>query len=211
MSKQAQALTFFPLVIITWIAVLIQPGLAQLQIPQVPGLFPPGASGSGEVMQCWSSLVNIQGCAWEIYRSVLTQQFNNIGPSCCKAYLEIDAQCWPKMFPFNPFFPPLFKVLLVQPGVAQFQVPQFPGVSPPGSSGSGYVQCWSSLVNIQGCAWEIYRSVFTLQFDNIGPSCCRAYLEIDAQCWPKMFPYNPFFPPLFKGYCTRIAPPLPSS
>ncbi|KAJ4709099.1 ECA1 gametogenesis related family protein [Melia azedarach] len=106
-----------------------------------------------------------------------------------------------------------FIAVLVQPGLTQFQMPQFPGVSPPGSSGSGAViQCWSSLVNIEGCAWEIYWSVFiTQQFDNIGPSCCKAYLEIDAKCWPKMFPFNPFFPPLLKDYCTRIAPPTPST
>ncbi|KAJ4709100.1 ECA1 gametogenesis related family protein [Melia azedarach] len=207
MSKQAQAQSLISFILVTaCIAMLVEPGLGQIQTPQFPGLFPPGASGSGEVMQCWSSLVNIEGCAWEVYRSVFTQQFNNIGPSCCKAYLEIDAKCWPKMFPFNPFFPPLFKVL-IQPGLAQFQIPQVPGLFPPGASGSGEVmQCWSSLVNIQGCAWEIYRSVFTQQFNNIGPSCCKAYLEVDAQCWPKMFPFNPFFP-LFKGYCTRISSP----
>ncbi|XP_022751667.1 egg cell-secreted protein 1.2-like [Durio zibethinus] len=121
MSKRAEA-TICWLLLATCSAVLVQPGLAQLLppnlgvIPNLPGLLPPGTPL--EIQQCWSALTNIQGCVWEILRSVLSAQFGSIGPDCCKAITTVNENCWPKMFPLNPFFPYLLKGNCARVGAA---------------------------------------------------------------------------------------------
>ncbi|WRX33066.1 Prolamin-like domain - like 10 [Theobroma cacao] len=113
MSKTAQAVAFLLLVVTTSTAVFVQPGLAQVQppppgtIPQIAGLFPPGTPN--DIMQFWSSIMTTQGCAWEIYRSPFSGQFGNTGPACCQAILSMQENCWPKMFPISPNFPPTLK------------------------------------------------------------------------------------------------------
>ena len=83
-------------------------------IPQfpIPFLYPiqpnPGMPGLPDIMKCWSSVMDIPGCLVEISQYIFTGQFGNIGPACCKAFLEAEANCIPKL-PFNPFFPPMLK------------------------------------------------------------------------------------------------------
>ncbi|XP_048593627.1 uncharacterized protein LOC106429367 [Brassica napus] len=85
---------------------------ASAQLPQFPIPFPfplpfqpsPGIPGLPDVAKCWSSVMDIPGCIIEIYTSILTGQFGHVGPSCCKAFLEAEAKCLPKL-PFNPLFP----------------------------------------------------------------------------------------------------------
>ncbi|KAK9923987.1 hypothetical protein M0R45_032378 [Rubus argutus] len=79
--------------------------------------------------------------------------------------------------------------------------PGFPGLLPP-SNPNDVTKCWSSLLNIQGCASEIYSSIFTLKL-GVGPACCKAFLAIEESCWPKMFPLTPFFAPLLKSTCAQ--------
>lgn len=92
-------------------------------------------------------------------------------------------------------------VLQVRPGLAQ--VPTIPGLFPPGSP-IDIPKCWSSLFNVQGCIQEIYKSFFSGQFANIEAECCKTFSAIDTNCWPHMFPLNPFFPPLLKNICAHI-------
>ncbi|CAH8384352.1 unnamed protein product [Eruca vesicaria subsp. sativa] len=70
-------------------------------------------------------------------------------------------------------------------------------------------KCWSSLFNVNGCVLELFESVFSGKFGNVGIACCMAFSTIDANCWPHMFPLNPFFPPLLKDNCAHIVPNLP--
>ncbi|XP_010442965.1 PREDICTED: uncharacterized protein LOC104725911 [Camelina sativa] len=156
-----------------------------------------------DLTKCWSSLFNIQGCNIEILKSALTGKFENVGPTCCKAFTEVDAKCWPKMFPLNPLFPPLLKDVCsrISAAAPTHKTPQFPAI--PGSP-IDLKKCLSSLVNVEGCVTEIYKSVFTRKFGNVGPMCCKAFSDVDPKCWPQMFPLNPFFPPLFKNECSRI-------
>ncbi|EOA36609.1 hypothetical protein CARUB_v10011817mg [Capsella rubella] len=82
------------------------------QLPQFPFPFPfqpiPGMPGLPDIAKCWSSVMNIPGCITEISQAILTGKFGSIGPACCKAFLEGEANCMPKI-PFNPFFPPMLK------------------------------------------------------------------------------------------------------
>ncbi|WZZ54245.1 hypothetical protein YC2023_054352 [Brassica napus] len=91
----------------------------------------------------------------------------------------------------------LCATILLQPGLAEVQV------SHPGSP-VDLTKCWSSLTSVQGCVTEIYKSVFTGKFDNVGPMCCKAASAVDAKCWPHMFPLNTFFPRPLKESCSRI-------
>lgn len=70
--------------------------------------------------------------------------------------------------------------------------------------------CLESFVSTQGCVEELVSSFVTLQAHLLGPQCCKSALTIDENCWPKIFPMNPVFPPLVKNYCMTIVPlPLP--
>ncbi|CAH8263871.1 unnamed protein product [Arabidopsis lyrata] len=95
-------------------------------------------------------------------------------------------------------------------GVAEMQKqPTFPGLFPPGLP-IDLVKCWSSLFNVEGCVLEISKSIFSGKFENIEGACCKAFSALDANCWPHMFPLNPFFPPLLKDICARIVPNSPT-
>ncbi|XP_010482777.1 PREDICTED: egg cell-secreted protein 1.1-like [Camelina sativa] len=184
---------------------LVNPGLAQL--PTIPG-------SPTDLAKCWSSLLKIQGCEVEIFKSALTGKFENVGPTCCKAFTEIDAKCWPKMFPLNPFFPPLLKdgcshINAAAPSLATSKLSLIPGFSLPGSP-VDITKCWSSLSSVEGCVAEIFKSVFTGKFGDVGHMCCKAFSDVDSKCWPHMFPLNPLFPPLLKDSCSRIEAAAPT-
>ncbi|KAG7535323.1 Prolamin-like domain [Arabidopsis thaliana x Arabidopsis arenosa] len=97
---------------------------------------------------------------------------------------------------------------LITPGVVAHEEP--PQSKSPPSSPIDLEKCWSSLFNVHGCVLELYKSVFSGKFGNVGIACCKAYSTIDANCWPHMFPLNPFFPPLLKDNCAHIVPNLPA-
>jgi len=139
----------------------------------------------------------------------LSGKFENVGPTCCKAFTEVDAKCWPKMFPLNPLFPPLLKdgCSRIISGAPTHTKPQFLVI--PGSP-IDLTKCLSSLVNVEGCVTEIYKSVFTGKFGNVGYMCCKAFSAVDVKCWPQMFPLNPFFPPLLKKECSPINAATPT-
>ncbi|CAH8388238.1 unnamed protein product [Eruca vesicaria subsp. sativa] len=83
-------------------------GVAQVQQPAtIPGLFPPGLPI--DLVKCWSSLFNIEGCVLQISNSILSDKFENLEATCCKAFSSLDANCWSQMFPLNPLFPPILK------------------------------------------------------------------------------------------------------
>ncbi|PIN22220.1 hypothetical protein CDL12_05069 [Handroanthus impetiginosus] len=68
-------------------------------------------------------------------------------------------------------------------------------------------ECLKSVFGVRGCIHEIIFSVLSLQPRLLGPACCKAFLQIDENCWPKVFPLNPTFPPLLKSYCVKTEGP----
>ncbi|VYS62106.1 unnamed protein product [Arabidopsis thaliana] len=100
------------------------------------------------------------------------------------------------------------------------QLPQFPAPFPfpfpfqpiPGMPGlPDITKCWSSVMDIPGCIAEISQSIFIGKFSNLGSACCKAFLDAEANCIPKI-PLIPLFPPMLKEQCSRIAgvtPPTP--
>ncbi|EOA29187.1 hypothetical protein CARUB_v10025459mg [Capsella rubella] len=100
--------------------------------------------------------------------------------------------------------------IFVTQGVAQMQKPPtLPGLLPPGLP-IDLIKCWSTIFSVEGCVLEISRSIFSGKFENIERACCKAFSALDANCWPRMFPLNPFFPPLLKDNCARIVPNSPT-
>ncbi|KAF5749164.1 hypothetical protein HS088_TW04G01127 [Tripterygium wilfordii] len=80
------------------------PGGGGLPLPPLPG-----GGGPADVIKCWSSIVNVPGCVQEILGSIVSGQIGKIGPNCCNAINGITQDCWPKLFPVTPLFPPLLK------------------------------------------------------------------------------------------------------
>ncbi|CAN6850810.1 unnamed protein product, partial [Brassica oleracea] len=81
---------------------------------------------------------------------------------------------------------------------------------PPGLVPIDLVKCWSSLFTVQGCVLAISNSFFSGKFENVEAACCKLFSTLDANCWPHMFPLNPFFPPLLKDNCSPIIPNSPA-
>ncbi|KAL0824718.1 hypothetical protein Bca101_048395 [Brassica carinata] len=181
-------------------AIFVTRGVAQMQNPQaIPGLFPPGLVPI-DLVKCWSSLFTVQGCVLAISNSFFSGKFENVEAACCKVFSTLDANCWPHMFPLNPFFPPLLKDNCARDS----------RTFPPGLVPIDLVKCWSSLFTVQGCVLAISNSFFSGKFENVEAACCKVFSTLDANCWPHMFPLNPFFPPLLKENCARIIPNSPA-
>ncbi|KAK0574583.1 hypothetical protein LWI29_025812 [Acer saccharum] len=149
----------------------------------------------------------------EIYTYFLSGQIVKVGPVCCVTIAHVSEDCWPKMFPINPLFPLLLKTACAAPsptsvGANAMSKVSFPGLVP---NVTEIIECWSSLADIEGCVSEIYQSILdTGLIGKIGLACCKAVTEINDKCWPKIFPFNPFFPPLLKSTCStvsNVAPP----
>ncbi|KAL6965538.1 hypothetical protein U1Q18_036588 [Sarracenia purpurea var. burkii] len=91
--------TYSALLLVACVSVLIGPTLAEIW----------GGIGLLPGAECFTSLKGIQGCVEDIISSFLGGEIREISKSCCQAFIDIDDKCWPKMFPLNPFFPPLVK------------------------------------------------------------------------------------------------------
>ncbi|KAL7259693.1 hypothetical protein ACSBR1_005555 [Camellia fascicularis] len=92
-----------------------------------------------------------------------------------------------------------FVSMLVAPSVAHIWGDGQGGIG-------GGIECLASLKGVHGCVEQIVASLLSAQFRMMESTCCRAFLDVDAKCWPQMFPYNPFFPPILKDYCFTQQP-----
>ncbi|KAL5786334.1 hypothetical protein ACOSQ2_008726 [Xanthoceras sorbifolium] len=177
----------FMKLMVVCIAMLVSTGLAQLPLPLQP---------VPELQKCWAAITSAPGCIMEIYGSLLSGQIVSVGPVCCAAITQVSENCWPMMFPANPFFPPLLKNFCAasSPKAAGGNAASrmaLPGLLPP-----------VMQPNMQNA--EINKSVSSGEISGIGPACCKAVTEIKDKCWPKIFPFNPFFPPLLKSTCAKL-------
>ncbi|KAG7533770.1 Prolamin-like domain [Arabidopsis thaliana x Arabidopsis arenosa] len=103
----------------------------------------------------------------------------------------------PFPFPFpNPFQP--------SPGMPALPNPFHPSPGMPGMPDMS--KCWSTVMDLPGCFQEIQQAVMTGKFGSIGPACCKAFLDAEANCTPNL-PFNPFFPPMVKQKCSKSASP----
>ncbi|CAA7024786.1 unnamed protein product [Microthlaspi erraticum] len=85
-------------------AVFVPQGEAQTLTPPptIPGLFPPGLVPV-DLVKCWSSLFSVEGCVLEISKLIFSGKIEKVEAACCKVFTSLDANCWPQMFPLNPF------------------------------------------------------------------------------------------------------------
>ncbi|KVH93762.1 egg cell-secreted protein 1.4-like [Cynara cardunculus var. scolymus] len=73
---------------------------------------PSSISQKASIMQCWSALFDLGFCYGDLSRAARTGRVDvSIGPTCCKAATSMNSGCWPKIFPFNPFFPPILQII----------------------------------------------------------------------------------------------------
>ncbi|KAF9619332.1 hypothetical protein IFM89_006519 [Coptis chinensis] len=190
---------------------VISPTIAQLVVPPNP---------IHDITKCWSSFLNVDGCVPEIFTSFLSGRVGLLGPACCNAIKEIRTSCWPAMFPFSPLFPPLLRQYCanVQSGAKAALTASSAQTGSKLEDASlntfGLIPdvgtCIASLQKTEGCLNEVVTSFFSFQVRLLGPACCRAINAIDNDCWPKVFPFNPYFPPLVKTYCTKLGSETPT-
>ncbi|EOA15254.1 hypothetical protein CARUB_v10028653mg [Capsella rubella] len=108
---------------------------------------------------------------------------------------------------------PLLVVTLCIAASVNAQLPQFPPIQfpfpnpfQPMPGMPDLTKCWSTVMDLPGCLAEIRQAVMTGKFWTVGPACCKAFLDAEANCTPNL-PFNPFFPPMLKQQCMKNAPP----
>ncbi|XP_055822611.1 uncharacterized protein LOC129891325 [Solanum dulcamara] len=69
-------------------------------------------------------------------------------------------------------------------------------------------KCLATLRNTPNCIQEILGALFKIPFhfigppfQSIGPQCCKVVIDIEDNCWPKIFPISPLFPLTLKNLC----------
>lgn len=161
-----------------------------------------------QIWQCFGAILNTQGCAFQIYTAVTTGQLRQIGSACCYAITQVTSDCWPKLFPFNPFMPKLLNLTcgFFAGGGGAFAVSKTPSSLPEKQSGAEVAGCWTPLKITEGCVEDIYLALSDGRIQHIGSPCCSAVTKVSGICWSKMFPLNPLFPPLLRRYCYSTGP-----
>ncbi|XP_038699695.1 uncharacterized protein LOC119996992 [Tripterygium wilfordii] len=185
-------------------SMLFSAGLAQL-VPLPP--LPPLPPGVGANPQCWS--VSLQGCVVDIFVSLSSGKIGSIDTACCNAITHIEDDCWPKLFPSNPVFPNGLKTFCAAPPSLRPSIAKKLEIEILKEQ-TEIKQCWSSIANISGCVEEIFELFTSGKIGGFGPACCKAIITLSDKCWTKLFPINPFFPPLIKSKCgakSGVSPP----
>ncbi|KAF6150280.1 hypothetical protein GIB67_033979 [Kingdonia uniflora] len=133
-------------------------------------------------------------------------KFGVISHACCNAIVEVRDKSWPKMFPFNPLFPPLLKgfsantglgvptatstIKLASPVTVASRVPASKTVLAAFSADPGVQKCLSTLQRVERCVQDVITSFLSFHVRLIGPACCKAIVEVNDSCWHKIFPVN---------------------
>ncbi|KAL8468987.1 hypothetical protein ACS0TY_031986 [Phlomoides rotata] len=114
---------FHALALIACISVMAPPTSANL--PDGAGLaFLGGGLGPPFISQCLEGIRSVQGCIPQLISSISGLQPQTISPACCKAFLDIDETCLPKILPFHLDFLPNLKNNCVGRG----DTPTIPGL-----------------------------------------------------------------------------------
>ncbi|GAB4832771.1 hypothetical protein Ancab_006787 [Ancistrocladus abbreviatus] len=97
-----------------------------------------------------------------------------------------------------------------------------PFLMPPGG-GNVIHDCLTALMDVPGCIAEFWGTIFQFPIGgfrppivglgpggvgppfSIGRACCKAISDLNAKCWAKLFPFNPFMPQFFFGQCSQVA------
>ncbi|KAK2661349.1 hypothetical protein Ddye_007882 [Dipteronia dyeriana] len=142
------------LIVVSRVVMRVPTRLAHPPLGLIPGLLL--ILPVPELQKCWAALMSAPSCVMEIYSSLFSDQIGKIGPFCCAAITQVSENCWPKMFPVNPFFPPLLKEFYAAPSPSTSSKISLPGLLLPVNM-TEIVECWSSLENVQGCTSEINK------------------------------------------------------
>ena len=109
------------MVVFVILASLISQGLAQIS-PSISPTHSYYVDDKASIIKCWKSLYHSRSCYRDLVDVARRRKVRiSILPTCCKAAESIDSGCWPKMFPYDPFFPQILQSLCSG----------FPSTSPP--------------------------------------------------------------------------------
>ncbi|XP_059315964.1 uncharacterized protein LOC132066767 [Lycium ferocissimum] len=72
-------------------------------------------------------------------------------------------------------------------------------------------KCLAMVLDVPGCVEEIITSFLSIQVRLIGPQCCKAALEFEDSCLPKILPLSSLFPFTLRNRCPiqGSLPPTP--
>ncbi|XVF19266.1 hypothetical protein REPUB_Repub11eG0095100 [Reevesia pubescens] len=66
------------------------------------------------------------------------------------------------------------------------------------------VACLSSFTSVEGCIEAIDKAVSYKKFGDLEHACCQAITLLSDNCWPIVFPDQPFIPFLLKTVCKLL-------
>ncbi|KAI5679627.1 hypothetical protein M9H77_00854 [Catharanthus roseus] len=113
-----------------------------------------------------------------------------------------------KLLNYSSFL--IFFLIIAAAAMAQYQNHhepieiKGPGILPTKCSDKDIMKCWKVLIRTDGCITQIYEAIFQQKFDQIGPICCENIMNLKDNCWPRIFPFHPQFPPFLKNYCAKF-------
>lgn len=69
-------------------------------------------------------------------------------------------------------------------------------------------KCLATVGEAPRCVQEVISSIFSLQLRFIGPTCCKALLDVEENCWRQVFPLvAASIPSLLRSLCTTSTSP----
>lgn len=74
--------------------------------------------------------------------------------------------------------------------------------------GNNSNKCLATVGEAPRCVQEVISSIFSLQLRFIGPTCCKALLDVEENCWRQVFPLvAASIPSLLRSFCTTSTSP----
>ncbi|GMI89151.1 hypothetical protein like AT2G22155 [Hibiscus trionum] len=64
--------------------------------------------------------------------------------------------------------------------------------------------CLMSFVSVEGCVEAIHEAVTHKVYDGLKHECCTAITQLGDNCWPILFPDQPYVPLILKAVCKLI-------
>ncbi|KAG8488754.1 hypothetical protein CXB51_016631 [Gossypium anomalum] len=64
--------------------------------------------------------------------------------------------------------------------------------------------CLMSFISVEGCVEAINEAVSHKKFDELEPKCCKAITLLGDNCWPILFPDQPYVPVLLEYTCKLL-------
>ncbi|GAB2277016.1 hypothetical protein Dimus_011724 [Dionaea muscipula] len=161
---------------------------------------------------CFSFMVfHLQFYTGMASRILLLQPSANAPPQQPLPNHPLPQQPLPNPLPQQPLTNPLLQPLsnpLLQPLTNPLLQPLSnpllqPLTNPLTSPGNQFAECWNAIMRTPGCLGEIQGSLVSYRFA-MSSNCCKAIVDVGANCWLMLSPLSAYISPLIKDQCTSL-------